>query len=265
MRGLSDIGSKAQTLAWFAQRPSHWPHARALAARRLRRDADDRPELRERARTWARAQASPLEDVGRALGYVGPAAGPAELVGRARYDDAQARVAGCPVKLGGAGDIRLAYMACEATQATRAVETGVAYGWTSLAILSSLSQRPGTSLVSVDMPYPKLGSEDWVGVAVPEDLRAGWRLIREPDRNGLRKALSLHDGPLDVCHYDSDKSYHGRRWAYPQLWQALRPGGIFISDDIQDNFAFKEFVEELGREFFVVESQRKFVGACSKR
>ena len=46
---------------------------------------------------------------------------------------------------------------------------------------------------------------------------------------------------LDLCHYDSDKSYYGRRWAYPKLWEALKTGGIFISDDIQDNWAFKEF------------------------
>ena len=69
---------------------------------------------------------------------------------------------------------------------------------------------------------------------------------------------------LDLCHYDSDKTYYGRRWAYPKLWKALRPGGIFVSDDIQDNFAFREFVESRSLDYRVVESQGKYVGVCRK-
>ena len=59
---------------------------------------------------------------------------------------------------------------------------------------------------------------------------------------------------IDLCHYDSDKTYKGRCWAYPILWKALRPGGYFISDDIEDNFAFREFVDKLGLEPIIVSS-----------
>ena len=65
-------------------------------------------------------------------------------------------------------------------------------------------------------------------------------------------------------HYDSDKSYYGRRFAFPLIWEALRPRGIFISDDIQDNMAFAEFTAEKGVVPSVTESGGKFVGICRK-
>ena len=49
-------------------------------------------------------------------------------------------------------------------------------------------------------------------------------------------------GSIDLCHYDSDKSWWGRAYAF-LLWKALKPGGLFISDDIQDNMFFAEFVK----------------------
>jgi hypothetical protein len=123
----------------------------------------------------------------------------------------------------------------------------------------------GGRLVSVDMPYPKENKEDFVGIAVPAEWRREWTLIREPDRNGLKKAIKRLGGTIDLCHYDSDKSYPGRMFAYPILWDALRPGGVFISDDIQDNFAFRDFCAARGIAYAVTESEGKYVGIARKR
>lgn len=254
---------KIRTLAWFARRPDHWAHACSLAIRKIRPDLD-RPHLRSQAERWAKSKAASLESIAREIGYSNKIVPIQQFLGQERYEAAAARARACPVGMGGPGDLRLLHICCEVTEATRVIETGVAYGWSSFAILGNLAKREGAMLTSVDMPYPKVGNEEWVGIAVPPELRRHWRLIRRPDRNGLRKALKLQDGLLDVCHYDSDKSYYGRRWAYPLLWNALRRGGIFVSDDIQDNFAFKEFVQERGLRFFVTESQGKFVGICLK-
>lgn len=257
------IGEKARTAVWFAGRPSHWAHAKALAVRKIRSDRDGEI-LRSAAGDWAASNTTSLDRVLRAVGYENEILDVSTLIGKERYSRAEERIGKCPVTMGGPGDLRLLFYCCEAANATRVVETGVAYGWSSLAILSSLSRRSGARLTSVDMPYPKRGNERWVGVAVPPELSAHWHLIRLPDQNGLRQALQRQDGPIDVCHYDSDKSYYGRMWAYPQLWDALRPGGVFISDDVQNNFAFKEFVEERGAPFFIVESQGKYVGIILK-
>jgi hypothetical protein len=53
-------------------------------------------------------------------------------------------------------------------------------------------------------------------------------------------------------------------FAYPLLWDALVPGGIFISDDIQDNIAFKEFSEKIHIRPIIIEHQGKYVGILQK-
>ena len=67
-----------------------------------------------------------------------------------------------------------------------------------------------------------------------------------------------------MCHYDSDKSYSGRMWTYPRLWHALRPEGLFISDDIGDNMGFADFARSVAIEPIVVRSGEKYVGILIK-
>jgi predicted O-methyltransferase YrrM len=253
---------KARTVAWFAARPAFWPHAVALGARRLS-PGRDRPEDREEATAWAAARAVSKPEALRALGMAIPDTGlptmPAPMLEAAR-----ARAEQSAVRMGGPGDLDLLFAAVRLSGARRVLETGVAYGWSSLAILAALQETPDARLVSVDMPYPKMGNEAFVGIVVPEDWRDGWTLVREPDRHGLDRALRLLGGRIDLAHYDSDKSWHGRRWAMPRLWAALRPGGLLLCDDIQDNPAFAAFVAETGTPFAVCESGGKFVGLTRK-
>jgi len=168
-----------------------------------------------------------------------------------------------PFTMGGAGDTQLLYDFCEITQATKVLETGVAYGWSSLAILLSLKKRIQSKLVSTDMPYAKMGNENFVGIIVPEELKANWVLIPEADISALPKALKILDS-ADIIHYDSDKSYIGRMYAYPLLYKLLRKGGLFISDDIQDNIAFKEFCEQVHVNPIIISFENKFIGLFIK-
>ena len=71
-------------------------------------------------------------------------------------------------------------------------------------------------------------------------------------------------GKIDLCHYDSDKSWWGRHYAYPILWDSLKSGGLFISDDIQDNLYFSEFVKKKNLKFVIVEFEGKFIGLIRK-
>ena len=48
------------------------------------------------------------------------------------------------------------------------------------------------------------------------------------------------------------------------MWNALRSGGVFVSDDIQDNMAFKEFVNTRSLPFAVTEYEQKYVGILRK-
>lgn len=168
----------------------------------------------------------------------------------------------CPVKMGGAGALELIYAACEFTQAKAVVETGVAYGWSSLASLLYLEKKDGT-LYSSDMPYLGQDGDQYVGCIIPEKLKNNWKLFRHADRESLPKILKQTQD-IDVVHYDSDKSYEGMKWAYETLYPYLKLGGVFISDDINDNSAFQDFCESKNISPTVVEFEGKFVGLFIK-
>jgi hypothetical protein len=114
------------------------------------------------------------------------------------------------------------------------------------------------------MPYAKMNNEDYVGVVVPDYLRQYWSLIRLPDNTGLKVALDK-TGTLDLCHYDSDKTYSGRMFGYNLLWKALRTGGIFISDDINDNMGFHDFCKNNDLEPVIIFVYGKYVGLIVKK
>lgn len=170
--------------------------------------------------------------------------------------------AACPVKMGGAGALDLIYALCEYTQAKNVIETGVAYGWSSLAALLSLQKRGG-NLYSSDMPYLDRNNDKFVGCVVPDNLRNYWKLFRQADKESLPKIFKEQQ-TFEVAHYDSDKSYKGRMWAYPLLWERIEKNGFFISDDIGDNSAFMDWVNQNHLQTIIVEFEGKYVGIVKK-
>lgn len=255
--------NRLETLVWFLKRPGLY--RQMLRSLRSRWNASRNDEAsRDLAAHWCRARAVDTPAAIRALagGDLG------EPFSQKFSDDlavARVRASSCPVRMGGPANLDLLYAAAEAVGATRLLETGVAYGWSSLALLASAANRPGARLVSVDMPYPGYGDEAYVGCVVPPELRANWTLLHRADREGIPLALGRFNGTIDLCHYDSDKSHDGRLFAYRRLWDALREGGILISDDIGDNMAFAEFADTLSGEVIVVADGKKFMGMILKR
>jgi predicted O-methyltransferase YrrM len=270
--GRSPVSSAYVALALLShlQSPAIWPEI----ARYLRRFVEKRTGLgqatlqeeREAASAWCAEQAV---NITTALATLGISAAPTEL--KTLFPDivdaARARAGHGPLPLyemglGLAGHSSLLHCLCAHMQARRVLETGVAFGWSSLAILLALRDRPDALLVSTDMPYLWLRADEWVGGAVPDELRAHWLLLRKPDRLALPEALA--HGPFDLCHYDSDKSVSGRLWAYPRIWARLRPGGLLVSDDIDDNRAWRTFCEKVGQRSLVIRKRHKFVGILAK-
>lgn len=248
---------------WYVWRPAFWQHGLSLIGRKFAgTEASD--ALRAEATAWADSVAIDARNALDAVGIQVDACDglprvPAELLAEGRQ-----RAARVDVRMGGPADLDLLYAATILTRPCSVVETGVALGWSSLAILAALHRNGTGRLVSVDMPYPRRKNEPWVGTVVPDDLRPGWQLIRLPDRPGVRRAIRAVGGSVGLAHYDSDKSYHGRMYAYPLLWKALVPGGLLISDDVQDNLAFRDFCVRRGLEFHIIRSGRKFAGLARK-
>jgi GalNAc-alpha-(1->4)-GalNAc-alpha-(1->3)-diNAcBac-PP-undecaprenol alpha-1,4-N-acetyl-D-galactosaminyltransferase len=253
----------------YAVKPRIWPEIwrqlrrkNLLALGLLVEDAEAAEHNRDAAVEWCRSLRRDQSDVAHQLlgshPWVGleTAAGTELAIARQRAD-------AVPFKLGGASNMDLLYNLCEGLSARCVLETGVAYGWSSLAVLLSLKNRPGAMLFSVDLPYLKHGNDRWVGIVVPEYLHRHWKLFRMADREGLPRAIRAAR-TFDLAHYDSDKSLEGRAFAYPQIWSALRPGGVLVSDDIGDNTAFRDFCEKMRLVPLVVQQGDKFQGIVVK-
>lgn len=252
-------------IVWFAKHPSMYRQFLRMAHYRIERGLRRYPDRAadERAATDACAASCISRETAYAMLDLTPGAPLAE-----RYPEewAAARVAAAaaPIVMGGAANVELLHDVCLALRPRHVVETGVAYGWSSLAILLALASIGEGDLSSIDMPYPAKDNEAFVGIAVPAKLKRQWTLIRRPDRDSLCPLLRRL-GPIDLAHYDSDKSRPGREWAYPRLWDALRPGGILISDDISDNAVFAEFASRIGRDPIVIgKDDEHFVGILTK-
>lgn len=253
-----------EKLMWYLKRPVMYPVLAQQAVNKGYRvlfGSDYLAEVRAQAESWCNGRSITTEEAlvkitqfkcAETLRYQFPDT----------FKQSEAAAAACPIKMGGAGDLDLLYQLTEYCQARRVIETGVAYGWSSLALLLSLQKRNGL-LVSTDLPYPGLDNDPYVGCVVPNELRNNWILLRGPDRQRISEAIEL-TGTIDLCHYDSDKSYSGRMWTYPHLWDALRSDGLFISDDVGDNMGFADFSRSVAVEPVIVFSSGRYIGILVK-
>jgi len=236
-----------RSFLWFVGRPNLYPEmVRRLGSSLVheRTPRSRREAQKKLSAAWCVSIATRREDVLRAIGFQGSFTTAAELHPEI-WRRAEAASSACSVTMGGPGDVDLLYHLCLHLQAERVVETGVAYGWSSLAILLALEHQHKGSLASSDMPYALRKNDRFVGCVVPAELRGRWKLHRLPDRDVLPGLLRQWP-VIDLAHYDSDKAERGRWYGYTRLWEALRPGGFLVSDDIQDNLAFKDFAEHAG-------------------
>jgi predicted O-methyltransferase YrrM len=164
-----------------------------------------------------------------------------------------------PFKQGGGGAYSLLYFLTKYHMPKISIETGVASGWSSTAILSGIKTIEGAMLYSSDLPYNQFGGEEAIGVLIPNDLKHRWELCKQGDKHCLPKIIEKAEF-CDMFHYDSDKSYEGREYAWSIIKPLLSPEAIVIFDDIQDNFHFRDLVRREKYDFKVFEFGGKYIG-----
>lgn len=176
---------------------------------------------------------------------------------------AQNKLTKLNISLGGGGNYILLYFLIRKFKLTNIVETGVAAGWTSLAILRALKKNGNGFLYSSDFPYFRLENpEKYIGcLAKNESNVSNWFLDIRGDEVALPEiARRLENKSIDLFHYDSDKSYSGRSNALKILGSKINSNTIIIFDDIQNNLQFKDFVEKNKKDFRVYEFEGKYIG-----
>ena len=164
-------------------------------------------------------------------------------------------------KMGKGGCYPLIYFYCRILNPNVVVETGVAAGWSSYAILKSLRVNGNNGqLFSSDFPYFRFKNpEQYIGHIVPESIRNNWVLDIRGDEVAIPEICHKVQN-IDIFHYDSDKSYSGRLFAIRQIQTKLSLNSIVIFDDIQYNLFFKNLVQYLNCEYQVFEFAGKFIG-----
>jgi predicted O-methyltransferase YrrM len=162
--------------------------------------------------------------------------------------------------LGGGGDYRLLYFLVRYMRPGCVVETGVAAGFSTQAILSGMAQNGNGRLFSSDFPYFRIEQpETYIGYLVDEELKDNWKLFIEGDGKNLLAIRDLVDS-VDLFHYDSDKSSAGRSFAIDVLQEKMSANSILIMDDIQDNFFFRDFVTESKCRYHIFSFEDKYLG-----
>lgn len=114
-----------------------------------------------------------------------------------------------------------------------ALETGVARGASSVAILAAMRRNAKGQLFSID-----LTSE--VGGLIPSSLMNRWTLLILP-RLDMRRAFVrfLNDmPPIDLFFHDSDHSEQWMRHEFSSVIPRMAPDTLIGSDDVQTHRAF---------------------------
>lgn len=163
---------------------------------------------------------------------------------------------------GGDGLCSLCYVACRALRPSVIVETGVAHGVTSAYILAALERNAHGHLYSIDRPPLALRSDDFVGACIPDALKAGHTLIRGDARAKLPKVLNAL-GKVDMFVHDSDHSYGHMKFELGLARRHLRVPGLVVSDDVNYNPAFDEFVSAARPTASLVVGRGDAAGGCS--
>ena len=240
----------------FLIHPKRWP---TLAGKLLARLGGE-PALSDSRQAWLQAQCQNTDDFFSALdSQLWQAATEAENYVRERY-----RAATIPDKtqFGGGADIRILYFLTRYLDATCILETGVASGHSSQALLMALEANGGEGvLYSSDLPYVRMGGrEEHIGWMVEDRFRPRWKLYTDGDRANLA-AILREAQTFDLFHYDSDKSVSGRSFAYNLLKSRMTERGVILFDDIEDNDHFMHLaLAEEGKSHFVFKKDRKYVG-----
>jgi hypothetical protein len=138
------------------------------------------------------------------------------------------------------------------------VETGGTPGNSSAFILCALERNQRGVLHTIDLPPSGIvgdyvGHGGWLHEGMPPGQTSGWAV---PDYLKERHVQHLGDArtllpqvldsleTIDVFLHDSDHSYEHMAWEFKTAWPYLRPGGLMLSDDIDTNPAWKEFITQ---------------------
>lgn len=164
--------------------------------------------------------------------------------------------------------VRAAWCVTRHLPAVVAVETGVGHGVTSRGLLEALGANQSGHLWSIDLPPLTISARNSeIGVAVPQELRERWSYARGSSRRRLPEVLASV-GEVDVFLHDSRHSTRNVLFECELAFEALRPGGFVIVDDVDGNRGFVQFAARHPDAHWIVaiaDDKQRLFGLARKR
>ena len=152
----------------------------------------------------------------------------------------------------------LLYVLVKSKKPQLLVETGVANGVSTSAIMSALEEDNSSgSLNSFDvLPETK---DAYTG-------KGKWNFhLLDKKRTHKQLSVAVGNSPLvDIWLHDSNHGYRWQKFEYLLALSRLKEGGILISDDIDASPAWGELAKSHFREPYIIFDSRKFVGIAFK-
>ena len=131
-----------------------------------------------------------------------------------------------------------------------------------MVILDAFKKNSFGELYSSDFPDQKnLNVEKYTGILVKEKNPKNWTLDINGDEIALNRFIrNIKSNYIDFFHYDSDKSFSARKFAFELIKKKLSSNSIVIFDDIGDNLYFKNLVENEKLKYKIFNFKNGFVG-----
>ncbi len=162
--------------------------------------------------------------------------------------------------LGGGGAIDVIYFLTRYSKPEIILETGVAAGFSSYAFLKSIYKNNYGTLYSSDFPYFRLPKpEKYIGIVVPEEFKSHWNLFIEGDQYNI-ELIKKKINKVDLIHYDSDKSYNGRKNFTKSIEKLMHDQTLFLMDDLHNNEFFIDYVKEKNLFWKILNINNRYVG-----
>lgn len=156
------------------------------------------------------------------------------------------------------------YSLCKIIQPEVIVETGVAYGLSSMYILQALYENKKGTLYSLNSTFSPWQSKNAIGSAIPDHLRDRWEFIFGSSSEKLSEILGSLKS-IDVFFHDSLHTHRNMMMEFEMAWPFIKNGGFLISDDIVDNNAFYEFYTKIKAEPVILQQkENSFLGIIKK-
>lgn len=149
---------------------------------------------------------------------------------------------------------RVLYIVIRAHKPHVVLETGVADGFSSFAILSALQANGEGHLHSVDI-------RDDVGTLVPRQLRGRWtiHINNQGLERGMKEIVASLPG-IDFYYHDSGHSYLWQAFEYATVRAKMTGGGVFLSDDVDSSYAFIDHCKANDQRPALMHEGRKVIG-----